>query len=353
MIERFLNAGHRVGRVKGDEVYGGNLGLRAGLEERGIGYVLAVACSAGVHISASTFRADALAWKVPKRAWQKLSAGHGAKGHRFYDWASSTSPSRPRPPPPADRRNCTTGELARYRCHSPTTASLTNRSRSRVPDGGWRRGCGRSVRRPERRPPARTRAPGLGSPEGVGDVPPRRPSGLAGHRAAAAAGRGPAAGGELSARETATGRPPKAVQGLHRPGRRPGYLLELLDALVPVLPDRRRPRTHHRRHDQCGPCRTSSSRPVDLPRTRTTFAGVGPDTTRTGSGTRSATAWPGAGIIKSSRRPAASADRVSRTSCDRNSTRGVRGNRAAPLRETAAWIRCASSRFGGLPPPLE
>jgi hypothetical protein len=24
---------------------------------------------------------------VPKRAWQKLSAGSGAKGHRFYDWA--------------------------------------------------------------------------------------------------------------------------------------------------------------------------------------------------------------------------------------------------------------------------
>ncbi len=28
-----------------------------------------------------------LAAKVPRRAWQKLSAGAGAKGHRFCDWA--------------------------------------------------------------------------------------------------------------------------------------------------------------------------------------------------------------------------------------------------------------------------
>lgn len=36
------------------------------------------------------FRADALVTKVPtvpKRVWQKLSAGRGAKGRRFYDWA--------------------------------------------------------------------------------------------------------------------------------------------------------------------------------------------------------------------------------------------------------------------------
>ncbi|MFD3682948.1 IS701 family transposase, partial [Streptomyces sp. NPDC058613] len=87
MIERFLDAGHHVGWVTGDEVYGGNPELRTALEERGIGYVLAVACSAEVLTGADRFRADALARKVPKRAWQKLSAGCGAKGQRFYDWA--------------------------------------------------------------------------------------------------------------------------------------------------------------------------------------------------------------------------------------------------------------------------
>lgn len=45
MVARFLDAGHPAAWVAGDEVYGGNPGLRTALEERGIGYVLAVACS--------------------------------------------------------------------------------------------------------------------------------------------------------------------------------------------------------------------------------------------------------------------------------------------------------------------
>lgn len=57
-----------------------------------MGYVLAVACSAEIAIRAGKFRADALAGKLPKRAWQKLSAGAGSKGHRLYDWAASTPP---------------------------------------------------------------------------------------------------------------------------------------------------------------------------------------------------------------------------------------------------------------------
>lgn len=85
MIERFWDAGHRVGWVTGDEAYGGNPRLRAALEERGIGYVLAVACSAEMATAAGRFRADALVKQVPKRAWQKVSAGRGAKGQRFYD----------------------------------------------------------------------------------------------------------------------------------------------------------------------------------------------------------------------------------------------------------------------------
>lgn len=87
MIGRFLDAGHRVGWVAGDEVYGGKPTLRTALEEREIGYVLPVACSAEVATRAGKFRAHALAARVPKRAWKKLSAGAGAKGHRLYDWA--------------------------------------------------------------------------------------------------------------------------------------------------------------------------------------------------------------------------------------------------------------------------
>lgn len=63
MIERFLDAGHHVGWVAGDEVYGGNPKLRAALEGRGIGYVLAVACSAEVTAGTRRFRTGTV------RAW--------------------------------------------------------------------------------------------------------------------------------------------------------------------------------------------------------------------------------------------------------------------------------------------
>ncbi|MGW3636026.1 IS701 family transposase [Streptomyces sp. NPDC005122] len=137
MIERFLDAGHHVGWVTGDEVYGGNPKLRSALEERGMGYVLAVACSAEVATRAGKFRADALAAKLPRRAWQKLSAGQGAKGQRFYDWAVIDLAAR------ASggrqlliRRNRTTGELAYYRCHSVQLVPLN--TLVRIAGSRWR-----------------------------------------------------------------------------------------------------------------------------------------------------------------------------------------------------------------------
>jgi SRSO17 transposase len=137
MIERFCRAGHRVGWVTADEVYGGNPKLRSALEERGLGYVLAVACSAEVTTGAGRFRADALAAKMPKRAWQKLSAGAGAKGHRFYDWAVIELAE----PGPGHRqllirRNRRTGELAYYRCHSTEPVPLS--TLVRVAGSRWR-----------------------------------------------------------------------------------------------------------------------------------------------------------------------------------------------------------------------
>jgi SRSO17 transposase len=84
MITRALDAGTPAGWVSGDEVYGADPGLPDGLEERQVSYVLAVAKNHPVPTSARTVRADALARKLPPRAWQRLSAGSGAKGHRWY-----------------------------------------------------------------------------------------------------------------------------------------------------------------------------------------------------------------------------------------------------------------------------
>ena len=77
--------------VTGDEVYGADPGLRADLECRQTGYVLAVAATHQVATAAGTCPARQLAARLPRRAWQRYSAGPGAKGHRYYDWAWAAS----------------------------------------------------------------------------------------------------------------------------------------------------------------------------------------------------------------------------------------------------------------------
>ena len=64
-----------------------------------------------------------VAGRLPATAWQRHSAGSGAKGPRHYGWAwihIGTGEHRHL----LVRRNRTTGELAFYLCWSPTTATL-------------------------------------------------------------------------------------------------------------------------------------------------------------------------------------------------------------------------------------
>jgi SRSO17 transposase len=131
MICRALEAGVPAGWVTGDEVYGANPGLRAELEARQIGYVLAVACDHPVGFGGTTQRADALLRQVPARAWQQISCGKGAKGHRYYDWAFLRLDHHdPAPDGQAGkhwlmlRRNQRTGELAFYHCFTPRPVPL-------------------------------------------------------------------------------------------------------------------------------------------------------------------------------------------------------------------------------------
>ena len=131
MLTRALDAGVPAAWVTGDEVYGADPGLRSELERRGIGYVLAVACDHRVVAAGDSYRADALLRRVPARAWQCISAGKGAKGHRYYDWAFVCLDDRdPAPGGQAGRRwllvrrNPKTGELAFYRCFMPHPVPL-------------------------------------------------------------------------------------------------------------------------------------------------------------------------------------------------------------------------------------
>jgi len=132
MICRALDAGVPAAWVAGDEVYGANPALRAELEARGVGYVLAVACDHPVRAGGASQRADALLRRIPARAWQCVSAGKGAKGHRYYDWAFlRLDHDGPAPGGQAGqhwlmiRRHQRTGELAFYRCFTPRPVPLS------------------------------------------------------------------------------------------------------------------------------------------------------------------------------------------------------------------------------------
>jgi len=125
MIARALDAGTPAAWVTADEVYGADPGLRADLERRQVGDVLAVATSHRVITGAGPCQAGPLARRLPRQAWQRYSAGAGAKGHRYYDWALvAIDPGRPGYRWLLIRRSRRTRELAFYRCYSPRHVPL-------------------------------------------------------------------------------------------------------------------------------------------------------------------------------------------------------------------------------------
>jgi SRSO17 transposase len=134
MLTRALAAGVPAAWLAGDEVYGADPLLRAELEARRVGYVLAIAGNRRLPTAAGPLRADILAAGLPRQAWQRLSAGPGAKGERYYDWAWIDLPAPPPPRSGADsgpgcwwlliRRSRRDGELAFYRCYAPTPVRL-------------------------------------------------------------------------------------------------------------------------------------------------------------------------------------------------------------------------------------
>jgi len=145
MIGRALDAGTPAGWVAADEVYGQDPQLSAELARRGLGYVLAVAKSHQVTTPIGPRPAIELAKRLPGRAWQRISAGPGAKGPRWYDWAliEVTDPAVTSGGGPhwlLIRRRISDGEYAFYRAHAPGPVPLTQLvkvagSRWKVEDG--------------------------------------------------------------------------------------------------------------------------------------------------------------------------------------------------------------------------
>src|SRR3954468_6916422 len=88
MLERALAAGVPAQRVTGDAVSGGEMRLRVWLEEQQVAHVLAIKRTEPLWSTTSWTQvpASSLADAVPASAWERLSAGAGAKGPRVYAW---------------------------------------------------------------------------------------------------------------------------------------------------------------------------------------------------------------------------------------------------------------------------
>ena len=111
MIARALEAGAPASWVAGDEVYGTDPGLRSDLENRGMGYVLAVARSHYVQTSAGKRRADQAASEVPRSGVAALLRRRGRPrapllrlGLDHHHTRPGRVPLAADPPPPPHRR---------------------------------------------------------------------------------------------------------------------------------------------------------------------------------------------------------------------------------------------------------
>jgi SRSO17 transposase len=89
MVLRALASPLPIGWVTADSAYGQDSRFRRFLEDHQLFYVVAVPKSQQVHGP----RIDHLIGQTPPEAWQRLSAGSGAKGERFYDWAAAHLPA--------------------------------------------------------------------------------------------------------------------------------------------------------------------------------------------------------------------------------------------------------------------
>ena len=131
--------------VTADEAYGKDGKFRDWLEQRRIGYVVAVASNQAVAGDAGTSRADVLAAHAPDQAWKRRSCGNGAKGPRVFDWAAATLPEDGTEPPGWSRyllvrRSLTRNakgelELAYYLCGAP--AGTADEELIRVAGSRW------------------------------------------------------------------------------------------------------------------------------------------------------------------------------------------------------------------------
>ncbi len=127
MLRRAWRAGVAAAWVTGDAVYGSDGDFRRFLEQNEQPYVLAVRSDQRLWVDLAQGRVDVIADGLPAGAWRRASAGSGAKGPRWYDWAV-------RAHGPADGRGWRlwllvrrhrerNGERAYYLCRGPAATA--------------------------------------------------------------------------------------------------------------------------------------------------------------------------------------------------------------------------------------
>jgi SRSO17 transposase len=145
MLQRALDGGVPAGWVCADEVYGQDKRLRVWCEAHQLPYVLATRNNDTVAtVDWRQRKVRALIAELPETAWQRCSAGAGAHGQRFYDWArlellAGFDPGWARwalarraiPTEPGEKP-----ELAYYVCAGPTDTGLEQLVA--VAGGRWR-----------------------------------------------------------------------------------------------------------------------------------------------------------------------------------------------------------------------
>ncbi len=86
MLERTRQAGVLLAWVTGDCIYGDSRTLRTWLEKQRQAYVLAISGKERVWRAQRQQSVKALLAELPNEGWERLSAGAGSKGPRWYDW---------------------------------------------------------------------------------------------------------------------------------------------------------------------------------------------------------------------------------------------------------------------------
>jgi SRSO17 transposase len=86
MLDRAFAAGVPAAWVAGDSVYGDDRRLRMWLESLPRAYVLAVSGKEYVWLGWRQRQVKTILPALPADGWERLSAGDGAKGPRWYDW---------------------------------------------------------------------------------------------------------------------------------------------------------------------------------------------------------------------------------------------------------------------------